>query len=395
MSTQARQLDGETIPDTHWEQFRSEMPVAKKWAYFDHAAVAPLPIESARRIRLWCEQALAEGDVVWPEWARTLEGLRHSAAEMINCSTEEIALVANTTAAINFVADGFHWNKGDNLVLPQGEFPSNVYPWMNLEDRGVEIRQVPLLDGKVDLDALDRACDDKTRIVAISWVAFNSGYRIDVNRAVEIAHSHGAKLMLDAIQGLGVFPIDVSQTNVDYLAADGHKWMLGPEGAGIFYVRQSNLDTLRPMNVGWNSVKQGNDFSRIELNIRNTASRYEGGSQNMPGLIGLSGAIDTLLKFGLGSQTSLIADRVIELTDLLCDKLDEIGATLHSHRGSIESSGIVSFEMPGQSAEAMRHKLLEKGVVVSCRAGRLRASVHAYNNHDDIDRLIHNLKSNT
>ena len=393
MSIDTKPSQSAATDEAHWQQFRNEMPVHKKWAYFDHAAVAPLPAEASKRIKLWCEQALIEGDAVWPEWARTVEGLRTSAAKMINSSTEEIALVQNTTAAINYVADGFHWRPGDNLVIPKKEFPSNVYPWMNIEDRGVEVRQVPLVDGKVCLDAIDKACDEKTRIVSISWVAYNTGYRIDVDRAVEIAHSHGAQLMLDAIQGTGVFPIDVEKTKVDYLAADGHKWMCGPEGAGIFYVRKKNLESLRPMNIGWNSVKQGNDFSRVELNIRDTASRYEGGSQNMVGLIGLSGAIDTLLKFGLGPQTSLIAERILYLTDYLCEQLTDIGATLYSFRSPTESSGIVSFEIPDQSAEAIRHRLLEKGVVVSCRSGRLRASVHAYNNFEDIDRMINELKS--
>ena len=171
--------------------------------------------------------------------------------------------------------------------------------------------------GRVPLEALLDACDARTRIVSVSWVGYASGWRIDLDRLVEAVHARGALLFLDAIQGLGVFPLDVRRTPVDFLAADGHKWLLGPEGAGIFYLRREHLDLLRPLGVGWNSVAHDRDFTRIELNFKDTAERYEGGTMNVAGFIGLNASLELLLRHG----QQAISRRVLEITDLACERL--------------------------------------------------------------------------
>jgi selenocysteine lyase/cysteine desulfurase len=192
-------------------------------------------------------------------------------------------------------------------------------------------------------------------------------------------------LFVDAIQGLGVFPLDVKKIPVDFLASDGHKWLLGPEGAGVFYIRREHLDLLRPVGVGWNSVKGAHDFNRIELDVKDTAERYEGGSQNVAGLIALGASLDLLAQFPAEAR----AARVLEITDLACQRLAEIGAVILSDRDREESkSGIALFELPGRDPQAIRRACLEKGVILSCRAGRLRISPHAYNDESDVDRLI-------
>ncbi len=264
------------------------MPITGKWAYFDHAAVAPLPQPAAEAIARWCQQAAEEGDTVWPQWSRRIGQVRQRAADLIGAEAEEVALVPSTTAGISLVAEGYPWQKGDNVVTLANEFPSNQYPWMNLRDRGVETRRVPVAaNGEVDIHRVVDACDQRTRIVTLSWVSFSTGWRLDLDAMAEAVHEAGALFFVDAIQGLGVFPLDLSQTPIDFLAADGHKWMLGPEGAGIFYVRRPHLDLLRPIGVGWNSVVQGPDFSHVELNVRPEAARYEGGTQNMAGFLAL------------------------------------------------------------------------------------------------------------
>lgn len=378
-----------------WAEFRRQMPVADKWAYFDHAAVAPIPRMAMERIQQWLTQAGCDGDVVWQQWNQLHEGARNVAAGLINADPDEMALVPNTTFGINIVASGFPWQPGDNVVLPEHEFPSNVYPWMALESAGVEVRQVPLDGVRVITERIADAIDERTRIVSVSWVGYASGFRIDPAEVAHAVHDKGALFFLDAIQGLGVFPLDVVAADIDFLAADGHKWMLGPEGAGIFYLKKEHLDLLRPMNLGWNSVQQGNDFSNVDLQVRQAARRYEGGTQNMAGFIGLGASLQLLEEFGLSPTSNTIGDQVISVTDQLVDALTGIGAVVHSERGEDVSSGIVLFEVPGHSPQSLRHKLQEDGVVTSCRGGHLRAAAHGYNDASDIDRLIESIKKHS
>lgn len=366
-----------------WDEFRRQMPVASRWAYLDHAAVAPWTAPARDALRAWADDLAANGDTNWPAWARRLEHLRAAAARLLGATHEEIALVRNTTEGINLVAEGFPWRDGDNLVTPADEFPSNLYPWMNLASRGVETRRVAAAAGRVRLEDLAAACDARTRLVAVSWVNYASGWRQDLEALCELAHRRGALLCIDGIQGLGVFPLDVRQTPIDFLSADGHKWLLGPEGAGIFYLRREHLDLLRPLGVGWNSVVQANDFSHIELNLKSSAARYEGGTYNLGGLLALGASLDVLLALGIEN----IAARVLEITELACQRLAGIGATIASCREPPHASGIVAFELPGRVPADARKRCLEAGVALGVRGGRLRISPHAYNNSDDIERL--------
>lgn len=375
-----------------WAEFRELMPISRKWAYFDHAAVAPLSKPASAAISSWLREAAEEGDTVWPRWAKRVEEVRATAAAMIAANPREVALIPNTTSGISLVAEGFPWRDGDNVVTLSNEFPSNLYPWLNLEQRGVETRRLDATDGSVDVDQLISLCDSQTRIISVSWVGYASGWRIDLDDLVERSHQRGILVFLDAIQGLGVFPLDVSRTPVDFLAADGHKWMLGPEGAGLFFLREEHLDRLRPVGVGWNSVVHSHDFSRIELAMRPEAARYEGGSQNMAGVMGLGASLDLLAAYGVSPSQSPVADRIVQITDAAVRRLADIGARIISHRDAAHRSGIVSFELPGRDPNQLRHRCLESGVVLSCRAGRLRISPHAYVNDEDLQRLIDSLR---
>jgi len=370
--------------EPRWDVFRQQMPIARRWAYLDHAAVAPLSGPARDALSSWLEDATSNGAAFYPAWKEGIAELHTLAATMIGSQAEEIALVGNTTAGINVVAEGFPWQPGDNVVLPDNEFPSNQYPWMNLAGRGVEARRVPTEGGCVDLDRLIDACDGHTRIVAISWVSYSSGWRNDLDELVERVHQKGGLVFLDAIQGLGVFPLDVRRTPIDFLAADGHKWLLGPEGAGLLYVGREHLERLRPTGVGWHSVAHAQDFNHIELRFRDSAERYEGGSWNMAGMLGLRASLAMLNDLG----AEAIAGRVLEVTEFACRKLLELGARIHSDRRPQHASGIVSFSLPGRDPEAARRDCAEAGVVLSCRGGRLRISPHAYNNASDVDRLV-------
>jgi selenocysteine lyase/cysteine desulfurase len=376
------------IEDTR-RRFRGQMPVARKWAYFDHAAVAPITSPAAEAMRLQVQQALDEGDTAWPEWAGQLRETRQAAASLIHAEPDEIALIPNTTAGINLVAEGLDWRTGDNVVTLADEYPSNLYPWMHLADRGVETRLVPTADGRVDYDELAAHCDDGTRLITVSWVAFSNGCRRDLKTIGEIAARRGALFFVDAIQGLGAFPLNVRETPIDFLAADGHKWMLGPEGAGLAYIRRDRLPLLRAVGIGAHSVVHDQDYTRIELRLKETAARYEGGSVNVPGMLGFGASLRMLQDIGVSN----IAASVLDITDQLCQRLAELGLRVISPRRRDERSGIVSFEYPGADLLAVRRHCHLQDVALACRAGRIRASAHGYNNHDDVDRLIAALRS--
>ncbi len=367
-----------------WSALRKQMSITEKWAYFDHAAVSPLPTPTRDTLVAWAQQAADDGDTVWPQWEAQVEQLRALAAGLLNAKPEEIALIRNTGEGLNFVAEGYPWQPGDNVVILADEFPANQYPWLNLADRGVQTRRIATDDGRVDLDRLAAACDDRTRVLSISWVGYASGWRNDLDRLVDIAHSAGAMLVVDGIQGLGVLPIDVQQTKIDFLAADGHKWMLGPEGAGVCFIRQEHLQRLRPVGVGWNSVVHAHDFGHLELVFRPTAARYEGGSRNMAGLLGLKSSMELLTQIG----PEAISQRIFQITDLACQQLEAAGAVIHSDRSPQHKSGIVAFDLPGRDLPAIRRQCLEQGIVLSVRNDRLRISPHAYNDASDVQRLI-------
>jgi selenocysteine lyase/cysteine desulfurase len=377
------------LTEPPWNVFREQMAVAKRWAYFDHAAVAPLPKRVGEAVAGWASAMIEDGVADWSRWRKTVETARKLAAKLLNADRDEIALVHSTTEGINFVAEGVPWRAGDNIVTLSSEFPSNLYPWMNQKDKGVEVRQVPAALERVDLDAVARACDEKTRIVSVSWVGYATGFRSDLDALADIAHRNGAKLFVDAIQGLGVFPLDVRQTPVDFLSADGHKWLLGPEGAGIFYVRKELLDWLRPVGVGWNSVAHAGNFADTRLTFKPNAGRYEGGTYNMVGLAGLAAALEMQAEYG----TFAISERIRDVMDVLIEELQGIGAAIASDLAPAHRSGILSFTFSETDPEAIKQELLEQGVILNCRHGRLRVSPHVYTYEEDIEKLIAGLRS--
>ncbi len=376
-----------------WQAFRDQMPVAERLVYLDHAAVAPLSGPARQAVLDWTQQATEQGDVCWPQWEQRVEEVRSLAARLVGAQPAEIGLVPNTTTGIGLVAEGFPWQAGDNVLAPANEFPSNQYPWMNLAERGVQTRRLPVEDGRLDPDRILAACDERTRMISVSWVGYATGWRVDVKSLVEKAHQRGIYVFLDAIQALGVFPLDVRDWGVDFFAADGHKWMLGPEGAGLLYVRLEHLALLRPLCVGWNSVVQAHDFSRCALDLRPAASRYEGGSSNMVGITALGASLELLASLGLSANASPVADRILQLTDFAAERLERIGAQIRSPRDDGHRSGILSFELPGADPAAVRRQCLSQGIVLSVRHGWIRISPHAYNNEHDLERLVDVLRA--
>lgn len=370
-----------------WGWWRAQMPITKEWTYLDHAAVAPLCQPAADAIGRFAHEAATAGDTVWPTWAKRVEETRTRAAELVGADRSEVCLVPNTTAGINLIAEGFPWKSGDNVVVPEGEFPSNLWPWLNQRAKGVEVRIVDRHRGEARIDDLIERADGRTRMIAASWVGFASGNRLDLEQLVDRAHRRGILVFLDAIQGLGIYPLDLRETPVDFLAADGHKWLLGPEGAGIAVVRREHLDLIRCTSVGWNSSSSPHAFSASDFEFRNDAARFEGGSANMVGLAALGAALEMFLTVTRIHGPDAIARRVLATAESIQERLHRLGIASRFPKDPARRSGIVTFRVPGWDPAAFRKLAMDRGIVLSCRDGGVRASVHAYHDEGDLDRF--------
>src|SRR5262245_49823302 len=303
--------------DHDWDGLRAvEFPVTRRWAYLDHAAVAPLPRRSGDTLRDWAEEQENHGVVHWPAWEAKVEALRDRIARWIGAGRDAIAFVGSTTQGIGLVAEGFPWEDGDSVVVPAEEYPSNIYPWMNLASRGVSVRLVPSREGRIWVEDLAAAIDGTTRVLTISHVEFASGFRNDLDALAELCRERGVALFVDAIQGLGPHVIDVKRTPIDFLAADGHKWLLGPEGAGLLFVRRDWIERLRPLGVGWHSVVGTFNAPENEFRLKPTAERWEGGTYNMPGLQAFGASLALLLGIGPEVVSRRILERAARVREL-------------------------------------------------------------------------------
>src|SRR5439155_1016894 len=250
-----------------WSRYRAEMPITQRWAFFDHAAVAPITDRAQKAINEWAADMADNGDVMEHRWVQRIEEVRRLAGRLLDADPVDIAFIKNTSEGIGLVAEGFPWKPGDNIVLAAEEYPSNQYPWMNQAHRGVEVRSVVSRGSRIAIDDIRAAIDSRTRIVSLSFVEFASGFRNDLDAIGSLCRERGVYFFVDAIQGLGVYPLDVNQTPVDFLAADSHKWLLGPEGIGIFWIREDLIDLLHPIGVGWNSLVDCYDFGKIDFRL--------------------------------------------------------------------------------------------------------------------------------
>jgi selenocysteine lyase/cysteine desulfurase len=373
-----------------WDALRvAEFPVAERWAYFDHAAVSPLPRRSAGVLRAWTDDQEHNGVVHWPDWEAKLRTVRGDLARLIHAHPDEIAFVNSTTHGIGIVAEGFPWRPGDSVVTAAEEYPSNLYPWMNLASRGVTLRTVPSREGRVWIDDLVAALDKSTRLLTISHVEFASGFRNDLDALGEHCRAHDVAFFVDAIQGLGPHVIDVERTPIDFLAADGHKWLLGPEGAGFLFVRRDWIDRLRPIGVGWHSVVGSYNAPGIDFTLKPTAERWEGGSFNVPGLQAFGASVGLLLEVG----PEAVSRRILDRAEAVRAVARSAGWTVFGSDRPDDLSGIVALEKPGTDPNAVVRRLRSLGVVAACRRGRLRLSPHVYNDGADLERLGEGLGS--
>ncbi len=370
---------------TFFEKWRTEFPVTESYIYMNHAGVAPL----SRRVRdamvSFVEDATVNGAVNVDSWTETVEVCRSVAAQLINADTTEIAFMKNTTQGILIAANGVDWQEGDNVVTTAVEFPANVYPWWRLKERyGVETRMVPERDGRIHLEDIVDAIDKRTRVVTISHVEFASGFRNDIKAIGEICQEREIWFVVDAIQSLGAIEVDVKSSHVDILAADGHKWLLAPEGAAIFYCANDKRERLINTNIGWASVVNPRDFLNYDLTQKPDATRFEEGSYNTAGLYGLKAAIDLLLEIGILN----IENYILELTAGLMKGLDSKGYRVITPKSDSERAGIVVFESDQHTPAELYAMLNERNIITAERGSGVRVSPHFYNTESEIANLL-------
>ncbi|MEA3376392.1 MAG: aminotransferase class V-fold PLP-dependent enzyme [Chloroflexota bacterium] len=359
---------------------RKALPVTQHATYLNHAAIAPLsdPVREAMGAYLADRAVWKDSD----PYEHLSDELRTALARLTNATPDEIAFVQNTSEGLNIIANALSLEPGDNVIFCDMEFPSNVYPWMHLERRGVEARCIPHDGGGLTLAALEAHADEDTRVVAVSSVEFLTGFRTDLAALGEWCQLHGATFVVDGIQSLGVLPMDVEAFHIDFLSCGGPKWLMGPAGQGFIYCRQDLTDQVEPPFAGCISVSGWEDWRDYNLSFLPGARRFELGCANRIGQVGLLAAVCFLLDIGI----ERIERWVLHLTSLLIEDLRGRGYTIASNLDPKHRSAIVSFRVPGD-IESAYEKLNAAGIVISRREEYIRVSPHCYNTEEEILRV--------
>jgi cysteine desulfurase / selenocysteine lyase len=371
-------------------EIRQLFPVTQHCTYLNHAAVGTLsrPVYAAMERHL--RDQLEHGAVNYLDWFAGVRRTRQLCAEFINAAPDEIAFAPNTSAGLAMIANGIQWKPGDNLVSADCEFPANRIPWQHIARKhGVEIRLAREREGRLETEEILRLIDSRTRAVTLSFVEYASGFRNDLVTIGRHCRAHGVLFVVDAIQGLGALQLDVQAACVDALAADAHKFLLGPEGVALFYVARHALERIRPTLTGWMSVESPYDFSLQEKPYAAGAQRFEPGALNTAGVMGLGAAVELFQQVGL----ERIETYLLELGDYLCGRLQERGYHIFSSRRAGEQSAVFCCQHERYSAEELYQRLNAERIITTPRLGRLRISPHFYNTKEDIDRLVQCLPS--
>lgn len=359
-------------------------------AYLNYAGIGLVRERARAAMRVAVDEVLARGVPEYARFFQARDAARRAAARLLEAEVEEIALVGNTSAGIHLVADGLDWREGDEVVVFDRDFPANVHPWRALTRRGVVLRWVPMRDGGYELDDVAAAIGPATRVVAVSHVNFVTGFRIDLDEVCRLAQPVGALVCVDAVQSLGVLPLSVARTPVDFVAAAGHKWLCAPPGTGLLYCRRNRLDLLTWAPSGWAGYAGGTDVLHLgpghfdyELSPLPDARRFEGGMPNLVGLVGLAAALEELLEVGVPA----VAGRVQTLTSRLRAGLAERGCTVISPAGT-SGSGIVSFLHSEKSAEDLYALLSAAGCHVSHPDGKVRVAPHFWSTDLELGEFL-------
>lgn len=368
------------------QSIASEFPLLDTVLYLNHAAVAPWPKRTSEAVKNFAEENSRKGARDYPNWLKTEAELRHQLKTLINAPhTRDIALVKNTSEALSFVASGLPWQPGDNIVSSNEEFPSNRIPWQSLENQGVKFKQVSLTDSSYPEQAIFNQVDTNTRLITISSVQFASGIRLDIEKIGGFCRHRNILFCVDAIQSIGAVQFDVQRSCVDFAMADGHKWMLGPEGLGVFYTTPRAREQLKITQFGWHMIENPSDYENRPWVIAEDSRRFECGSANMLGIHALSSSLSLLLELGMDVVEKKVIENALYLRELIRQQKELV---LITPMDSKLISGIVVFRhRTVENKDLFRH-LCAQSVVCAQRGGGIRFSPHFYTSQTTIEKAV-------
>jgi len=364
----------------------NEFDLAPDLIHLNHAAVAPWPRRTVAAVTAFAEQNRLHGSRYYSDWLAREAMLRERLRQLIGAADcDEIALVKNTSEALSIVAFGIDWRAGDEVVISNQEFPSNRIVWEALADRGVVVRYAELQQtASTPEAALAAQITDRTRLLAISSVQYGSGLRLDLATLGAICQQHGILFCVDAIQSVGAMPMDVQQCQIDFLMADGHKWMLGPEGLGLFYCRRERLDQLQLQQYGWHMVADMGNYDRSDWQIAPSARRFECGSPNMLAIHALEASLSLLQEVGMEQVTGELLRR----SDWLIEQLPRYGMEVLTPTTAQRHAGIVTFRPERGDPHPLQQQLMAHGVLCAARGGGIRFSPHFYTPFSSMEKAL-------
>ncbi len=363
----------------------AEFPLEPHLVYLNHAAVAPWPKRTAQAVAHFAEENCTKGAQQYPIWMQHEAALREQLRLFLNApSSEDIALLKNTSEALSVVAYGLDWQPGDNIVSTSQEFPSNRIVWESLASQGVDLHLADISGAEPEASILSQV-NEKTRLISVSAVQYGTGLRLDLEKIGDFCHAHNILFCVDAIQQLGALKLDVQNIHADFLMADGHKWMLGPEGLAVFYCAAQHRDQLQLKQFGWRMVEDYLNFERQDWKIADSARRFECGSPNMLGIHALSASVSLLLEIGMDTVEQQLLNNIAYLVEQL-QQVENIEILSSTEQNRI--SGIVTFRLRHTDNDVLFKHLQHSQVICAQRGGGIRFSPHFYTSKADLDKAV-------
>ena len=353
-----------------FDRYRSEFPITERCVFMNHAAISPLSMRVVNAVESLYREFSLYGGEYYPKWGKRIEVVRRLFAALGHAYPDEIAFVGNTSEGLSAIAAGLDWKEGDGVLIAKPDFPTNIYPWMNLERKGVRVHYFERNGGRFSIEEVDKALSPGTRLLSVSSVDFATGFLCDLEALGEFCRRKGLFFCVDAIQSLGLIPIDVKKYGIHFLASGGHKWLLSTMGCGGLFVSRDVDALVHPVQVGWKSVVQEEEFFQIQFDLKPDDLRFEPGTMNVAGIYALGAALELLMEVGIEKAYG----HVMALNDLL-------------YEGLKERKGILSF-IPSTDPKSLYDFLTKEMIRVSLRNQMIRLSPHFYNNKGDIDRFF-------